>query len=148
MSEDSNLDQELLPITRELIAQQLQSDGITCFVDDSGDVRAYLDDTHFKFILDGEHEHILCIYGFPVRHFSANNSEEISSFIESWHQNTVAPKIISHITDDGEVRIVSELAVNLGRGVTRAQLTDQMAFAVASTRMFMQQLLGALTRSE
>lgn len=76
MSEDSNLDQELLPITRELIAQQLQSDGITCFVDDSGDVRAYLDDTHFKFILVGEHEHILCIYGFPVRHFSANNSED------------------------------------------------------------------------
>lgn len=139
--------QELHPITRELIAQQLRADGMHFYVDDRGEVWVFGDESRFIFTLAGEHEHVLSIVGLLTKHFPAKYVDIISAFIEHWHRNTLGPKVYSRMTDEGTVSIVTEHSLNMGRGCTRAQLSDQMAFAVSSTNAFIDRLYDVLAEN-
>ena len=121
-----------MPLTNELIAGVLGSHGYSFAVDPDGDLVGRWDDNIIYFFRLGTSGEILQVRTVASRVFGIDDVPRLYGFCNAWNHDRLWPKAFLHVNDDGTVRVLGEVVVDLDAGVSREQLDQLLACGITS----------------
>lgn len=132
------------PVTQERLKALLDSRNWNWWVDNDGDLGGMWDDNPFYFILTGNQNEILQIYGNLSESISINHLDAVRDFILKWHHDKLWPKCYHRITDTGVIRIFTENTIDWEHGATDQQIMQQIECALGTAGSFYSALRSEL----
>ncbi|ARQ69591.1 YbjN domain-containing protein [Streptomyces marincola] len=102
----------------ELVKQLLDRMKLKHTVDKSGDVLAPWKHYRVYFMFRGEErQRILTVRTFYDRAYTVDDKPRLLQAADEWNHSTLWPKVYTHTSDDGTVRLVGDFQLLLGAGV-------------------------------
>ncbi|WP_069813832.1 YbjN domain-containing protein [Streptomyces sp. TP-A0874] len=104
---------------QDLVKQLLDQMELKYVVDDEGDLAAPWEQFRTYFMFRGEKEQqVFSVRTFYDRLHSIDDKPKILESIDDWNRRTLWPKIYTHTSDEGEVRLIGEAQMLIGTGVS------------------------------
>jgi hypothetical protein len=102
----------------ELVKQLLERMKLKYVEDKSGDVVAPWKHFRVYFMFRGEErQRVLTVRTFYDRPHTIEDKPQLLQNIDEWNHSTLWPKVYTHTSDDGTVRLVGDFQLLLGAGV-------------------------------
>lgn len=130
MSVDEN---EIQPLTQELLADIFQSLDLRYFIDDEGDFGSIFDDNQFYFFFNGNEREILMIQARWHGAVRMDDLEDLRVVLNEWNRDSFWPRAYYRVSDDGQIRIFGDIGADFEHGVTRKQLERMVRCAVGTS---------------
>lgn len=110
---------EVVVPDQELVKALLDQMKLRYHVDDEGDVAAPWENfrTYFMFRGDGEQQ-VFAVRTFYDRAYPIDDRPRLLDAADDWNRRTLWPKVYSHTDDDGTVRLIGEVQMMVGAGVS------------------------------
>ena len=124
------------PVTAERLRSWFSRHGYSYFVDDDGNVGGLWRGRLFHFFLFGEHQEILQVRGQWNREFAIERLTEVLEVCNEWNADNIWPKAYVRVRDDGMVHVTCEVATDLERGVSDAQLGQLLQCGLSAASVF------------
>ncbi|NMR19516.1 YbjN domain-containing protein [Cellulomonas fimi] len=124
------------PVTVARILEWLQTNEFSYFVDSDGDLGGLWRGRLFYFFLFGDEAEILQVRGQWNREISIERLPEVLEACNEWNADRIWPKAYVRVRDNGMVHVISEVATDLERGVTDAQLAQLLHCGLSTGSMF------------
>jgi hypothetical protein len=124
------------PVTLPRILEWLRGNEFSYFVDNDGDVGGLWRGRLFYFFLFGDDAEILQVRGQWNREISIERLPEVLEACNEWNADRIWPKAYVRVRDNGMVHVISEVATDLERGVTDAQLAQLLHCGLSTGSMF------------
>ncbi len=121
-----------LPLSHERILAVLDRREWKYDVDSDGDIGGWWDGHWFYFFREGPAKEILYVRGTWGRKVAPDAKDRLTELVNGWHLERMWPKGIVRVTDDGEVRVHSEHAVDYEFGVTDEQILQHLECAIST----------------
>ncbi|ONK12549.1 YbjN domain-containing protein [Streptomyces sp. MP131-18] len=103
---------------QELVKQLLDRMKLKHTVDKSGDLLAPWKHYRVYFMFRGEErQRVLTVRTFYDRQHTVDDKPRLLQAIDEWNHSTLWPKVYTHTSDDGTVRLVGDFQLLLGAGV-------------------------------
>ncbi len=103
---------------QELVKQLLDRMKLKHTVDKSGDLLAPWKHYRVYFMFRGEErQRVLTVRTFYDRPHTVDDKPRLLQAIDEWNHSTLWPKVYTHTSDDGTVRLVGDFQLLLGAGV-------------------------------
>jgi hypothetical protein len=111
-------------IGQELVKQLLGQMNVKYVVDDEGDLAVPWEEFRTYFMFRGEAEQrIFSVRSFYDRTYSLDEKPQLLELLDDWNRNLLWPKVYSHTSDDGSVRVIAESHLLLGAEVSVEHFT-------------------------
>ena len=106
-------------IGQELVKQLLEQMNVKYVADDEGDLAVPWETFRTYFMFRGETEQrIFSVRSFYDRTYSLDEKPALLELLDDWNRNLLWPKVYSHTSDDGAVRVIAESHLLLGAEVS------------------------------
>ncbi|MEH1028894.1 YbjN domain-containing protein [Micromonospora profundi] len=125
------VDQELVPLTVDLITSILNQRGDQYLVDDGGTVVGRWGDAEIQFRRAGERHEVLHARAMATRRLPAERRAEAYAFCNAWNHDRLLPKAYAHDLGS-EIVLAGDVATDLTHGVAPAQLRVLVDAAIAT----------------
>lgn len=130
-------EQQLVPLSQELIIAVLEAEELKYSVDSDGDVHGFWDGgNHVYFLRLGQEKEIFHVRGRWGRSLPTQLAGDAHTLCADWNRDTIFPKTYATVNDDGRVHLFGEVSTDLEHGVTSQQLTQLMRCGVATCMQF------------
>jgi Putative bacterial sensory transduction regulator len=123
------------PLTAARIVKWFETNEFSYFLDNDGDVGGLWRGRLYYFFLFGEESEILQIRGQWNREVAIERLEEVLEACNEWNADRIWPKAYVRVRDNGMVHVIAEVATDLERGVTDAQLGQLLNCGLSSGNM-------------
>ena len=120
------------PISKERIEKIFDGQGWYYGRDDDDDVCGRCDGAPFFFLFMGQMNEILSVTSRMAEEVPMEQEAELNGVIEDWHRDRIWPKAFYAPTDDGTLRVMTEVNVDYEHGATDAQLLQQINCSIAT----------------
>lgn len=124
------------PITRDRIAEVLDSLEQNYGRDSDGDVAGFWDGNLFYFLLFGPEEDALKAQGHWNRIIPADLTPRILEAVNEWGSDHIWPTGHLHVGDDGALSLYGYIATDLTAGVTDEQLSWLLRCSIGTSLEF------------
>ncbi|HEX5511928.1 MAG TPA: YbjN domain-containing protein [Actinomycetales bacterium] len=130
-------EQQVLPLTHELIIAVLEAEELKYSVDSDGDIHGMWDGgSHFYFLRLGGEQEIFHVRGRWHRSLPVDLAQDAQTLCAEWNRDMIFPKTYTRVDDEGRVWLYGELSTDLEHGVTSRQLTQLIHCGVGTTLQF------------
>lgn len=130
-------DQQLVPLTHELLLLVLQAEEYQYSVDNDGDLHGFWDGgNHFYFLRLGPEEEIFQIRGRWRRSLPTELAADAHQLCAEWNRDTIFPKCYATVDDRGRVSLHGEVSADFEHGVTARQLRQVLHCGLATCMQF------------
>jgi len=136
-------DERPTPLTRERVAQVLDSRKEHYGIDEDGDLAATYNGNEVWFLLLGDREGALQVRSRWQRRYTSEMARELVRVTNDWNRDHLWPKAYLHPEGD-LVRVYAETSTNLDDGVTTKQLEALVGVALDATMAMFATLEGLL----
>jgi hypothetical protein len=117
--------------------------------DQQGDVVARWKDFRVYFMFRGEkQQRILSVRTFYDRKYTLDDKPRLLESCDDWNRRTLWPKVYTHTTDDGTVRLIGEVQMLIGHGVVLDHFVASMVSWVNASIEFEKWLVEHLGLSK
>jgi hypothetical protein len=124
--------QHVHPLSAGLVTSILDARGFSYFTDDDGDIGGRWHDNLIYFFRLGKNQEMLQVRTMTRALFTTDDVPKLYAFCNAWNHDRLWPKAYVHVGDDGVVRVIGEVLVDLEKGVTVPQLDQVMACGIAT----------------
>ncbi|MBO0869972.1 MAG: YbjN domain-containing protein [Micromonosporaceae bacterium] len=121
----------LRPLTRELVATVLDSNGYHHAVDEDGDIYGWWEQNLIYFLLDQARETVQ-VRTRAHRVFPVQDVPRLYAFCNHWNQERFWPKAYLLVLEDQPVTVWGEVIARLAAGVTTEQLDRIVQCGIAT----------------
>jgi hypothetical protein len=122
---------DLAPLDRLRIEDVMHAKQWHYSIDIDGNLRGFWAGNLFYFLLAGDAGTTLQIRGlWHRRHLPLSTKPRLLELLDDFHREHLWPKAFTTVDDDGEMRVVCEVAVDLAGGVTDDRLELLLAAAI------------------
>lgn len=124
---------DLAPLDRLRLEDVMHAKQWHYSIDIDGNLRGFWAGNLFYFLLTGEAGTTLQVRGFwHRRYLPLATKPRLLELLDAFHREHLWPKAFTTVDDDGELRVVAEVAIDLGGGVSDAQLELLISSAILS----------------
>ncbi|MET7331113.1 YbjN domain-containing protein [Nonomuraea sp. NPDC005650] len=103
---------------QDMVKQLLEQMDLKYVVDDEGDLAAPWEDFRTYFMFRGEgNQQVYSVRTFYDRPYGIEDKPRLHETIDDWNRRTLWPKVYTHTSDEGSVRLVGEMQMLVGEGV-------------------------------
>ncbi|MFC8228003.1 protein kinase [Streptomyces sp. NPDC057287] len=114
--------------TQDLVKQFLGEMEMHYAVDDEGDLTTPWQDFRTYYMFRGEDDQqVFSVRTFYDRPYNLAERPQLLETIADWNRRSLWPKVYSHNSDDGFVRLVGETQMLIGTGVSREHFASSLA---------------------
>jgi hypothetical protein len=106
---------------QDLVTLLLDQMELRNVVDEDGDVVTPWQGFRAYFMFRGDDEQFFLVRTFYDRAYSLDTKSNLLELVDEWNRETLWPKVYTHTSDDGVVRLIGESQMVVTGGVVLAQ---------------------------
>jgi hypothetical protein len=130
---------------KALVTQVLERMNLKHQDDQQGDVVARWKEFRVYFMFRGEkQQRVMSVRTFYDRKYTLDDKPRLLESLDDWNRRTLWPKVYTHTTDEGTVRLIGEVQMLIGHGVVVDHFISSMVSWVNASIEFEKWLVEQL----
>lgn len=112
---------------QDMVRRLLEQMELKYLIDEDGDLVTPWEGFRVYLMFSGESRELFSVRSYYDTEHSLDAKPQLLELVDEWNRDTLWPKVYTHTSDDGVVRLIGEATMPIGSGVAAEHFVSSVA---------------------